>query len=63
MPVHNYTVAMTCGGCSGAVTRILTKQLDAANGEKFKVSSSFCVIRVSRSTFFYHMSFGEKFLV
>ena len=37
MPVHEYTVAMTCGGCSGAVTRILTKQLDAEKGEKFKV--------------------------
>lgn len=36
MPVHSYSVAMTCGGCSGAVTRILTKQL--GDGEKFKVS-------------------------
>ena len=36
MPVHTYNVAMTCGGCSGAVTRILTKQL--IDGEKFDVS-------------------------
>jgi len=40
MPVHSYTVAMTCGGCSGAVTRILTKQLDAEKGEKFKVKNA-----------------------
>ena len=38
MPVHNYTVAMTCGGCSGAITRILTKQLVPDKGEKFDVS-------------------------
>ena len=37
MPVHSYTVAMTCGGCSGAITRILTKKLDQ-EGEKFDVS-------------------------
>ena len=37
--LHTYTVAMTCGGCSGAVTRILTKQLDEGKGEKFVVSS------------------------
>ena len=36
MTVHSYTVAMTCGGCSGAITRILTKQL--GDGEKFDVS-------------------------
>merc|ERR1711937_884180 len=36
MPVHEYSVAMTCGGCSGAGTRILTKQLNA-DTEKFKV--------------------------
>ena len=36
MAVHTYNVAMTCGGCSGAVTRILTKQL--GEGEKFDVN-------------------------
>ena len=36
MPVHTYNAAMTCGGCSGAITRILTKQLQ--EGEKFDVS-------------------------
>ncbi|KAF9203341.1 Cytosolic copper metallochaperone [Haplosporangium sp. Z 27] len=25
MPVYNYDVTMTCSGCSGAVTRVLTK--------------------------------------
>ena len=38
MPVHTYNAAMTCGGCSGAITRILTKQLQ--EGEKFDVSKS-----------------------
>ena len=37
MPVHTYNAAMTCGGCSGAITRILTKQLQ--EGEKFDVST------------------------
>merc|ERR1712242_177116 len=37
IPVHSYTVAMTCGGCSGAITRILTKKLDQ-EGEQFDVS-------------------------
>ena len=36
MPVHTYNAAMTCGGCIGAITRILTKQLQ--EGEKFDVS-------------------------
>jgi len=27
MPTYEYDVAMTCGGCSGAVTRLLTKKL------------------------------------
>ena len=36
MPVHTYNAAMTCGGCSDAITRILTKQLQ--EGEKFDVS-------------------------
>ena len=26
MQKHEYTVEMTCGGCSGAVTRVLTKK-------------------------------------
>merc|ERR1712168_1301588 len=46
MPVHSYTVAMTCGGCSGAVTRILTKQLNADDGEKFDVSLETKVVKV-----------------
>ncbi|KAG0377258.1 Cytosolic copper metallochaperone [Mortierella sp. AD032] len=25
MPVYTYDVTMTCSGCSGAVTRVLTK--------------------------------------
>ncbi|KAF9911128.1 Cytosolic copper metallochaperone [Linnemannia zychae] len=25
MPVYKYDVTMTCSGCSGAVTRVLTK--------------------------------------
>ena len=25
MPTHTFTVEMTCGGCSGAVERILNK--------------------------------------
>ncbi|KAF8978023.1 Cytosolic copper metallochaperone [Entomortierella lignicola] len=25
MPVYNYDVTMTCSGCSGAVTRVLSK--------------------------------------
>ncbi|KAG0207717.1 Cytosolic copper metallochaperone [Mortierella sp. GBA30] len=25
MPVYTYDVTMTCGGCSGAVTRVLSK--------------------------------------
>jgi len=30
-----FNVAMTCGGCSGAVTKILTKKLE--EGSKFDV--------------------------
>ena len=44
MAVHTYNVAMTCGGCSGAVTRILTKQL--GEGEKFDVRTQFFEIAV-----------------
>ena len=36
MPLHVYTVGMTCGGCSGAITRILTKKLNQ-DEEKFDV--------------------------
>ncbi|KAF9428378.1 Cytosolic copper metallochaperone [Podila epigama] len=35
MPVYNYDVTMTCSGCSGAVTRVLTK-LEGVNN--FNVS-------------------------
>ena len=50
MPVHTYNAAMTCGGCSGAITRILTKQLQ--EGEKFDVSK----ISVEFSFKTYHVS-------
>lgn len=33
---HEFQVEMTCGGCSGAVTRILTKNLTGPN-DKFEV--------------------------
>ncbi|CBY10148.1 unnamed protein product [Oikopleura dioica] len=44
MAVHIYNVAMTCGGCSGAVTRILTKQL--GEGEKFDVNLEAKTVKV-----------------
>eukprot|EP00127_Corallochytrium_limacisporum_P000952 Clim_evm36s33 gene=Clim_evmTU36s33 len=46
MPTYKYNVAMTCGGCSGAVERIL-KRLDGVDsydidleGKTVKVTSS-----------------------
>lgn len=35
MPEYKYTVGMTCSGCSGAVTRVLTK---AQGVESFNVN-------------------------
>ncbi|KAF9185575.1 Cytosolic copper metallochaperone [Haplosporangium sp. Z 767] len=35
MPVYKYDVAMTCSGCSGAVTRVLSKLQGV---DKFDVS-------------------------
>ncbi|KAF9359021.1 Cytosolic copper metallochaperone [Mortierella sp. AD094] len=35
MPVYTYDVTMTCSGCSGAVTRVLTKLQGV---DKFEVS-------------------------
>ncbi|KAF9134709.1 Cytosolic copper metallochaperone [Mortierella sp. 14UC] len=35
MPVYTYNVTMTCSGCSGAVTRVLSK---LAGVESFDVS-------------------------
>ena len=37
MGKHTYTVAMTCGGCSGAITKILTRQKDKGNVKDFEV--------------------------
>ncbi|KAL1408306.1 Cytosolic copper metallochaperone [Vanrija albida] len=31
-PAYNYTVKMTCGGCSGAIDRVLKKNIEAPNG-------------------------------
>jgi copper chaperone len=31
-PAYNYTVKMTCGGCSGAIERVLKKNIEAPNG-------------------------------
>lgn len=28
-PAYNYTVKMTCGGCSGAIERVLKKNIEA----------------------------------
>jgi len=47
MPVHTYNAAMTCGGCSGAITRILTKQLQ--EGEKFDVNLEAKTVKVETS--------------
>lgn len=33
MPTYEYNVAMTCEGCSGAVTRLLKKKLPEATFE------------------------------
>ncbi|GFZ50124.1 hypothetical protein JCM24511_07879 [Saitozyma sp. JCM 24511] len=30
-PAYHYTVKMTCTGCSGAITRVLTKNVEAPN--------------------------------
>lgn len=45
MAKHVYSVAMTCGGCSGAVTRILTKQLK--DGETFEVALEDKIVTVT----------------
>ena len=34
---YEYSVEMTCGGCSGAITRILNKQKDAGKVDDFEV--------------------------
>ncbi|GMK53513.1 hypothetical protein CspeluHIS016_0100990 [Cutaneotrichosporon spelunceum] len=31
-PAYNYSVKMTCGGCSGAIERVLKKNIEAPNG-------------------------------
>lgn len=31
MPTHEFQVAMSCSGCSGAVTRVLTKMQGVSN--------------------------------
>ena len=37
MVLHEFSVEMTCGGCSGAVTRILKKQKDNGKVSSFDV--------------------------
>ncbi|KLT40004.1 hypothetical protein CC85DRAFT_304499 [Cutaneotrichosporon oleaginosum] len=32
-PAYNYTVKMTCGGCSGAIERVLKKNIEARECE------------------------------
>lgn len=38
MGKHNFTVAMTCSGCSNALTKILTRQKDKGKVIDFQVS-------------------------
>ncbi|KAI0252507.1 hypothetical protein BJV78DRAFT_1352320 [Lactifluus subvellereus] len=40
---YKFDVKMTCGGCSGAVTRALQKAQDNAKGTHFESVSSFDV--------------------
>ncbi|KAI1297117.1 Cytosolic copper metallochaperone [Mortierella claussenii] len=47
MPVYKYDVTMTCSGCSGAVTRVLTK-LEGV--DKFDVSLETQKVTVESST-------------
>jgi copper chaperone len=35
---YSYKVTMTCGGCTGAITRILTKQQNDQKVKSFDVS-------------------------
>ncbi|KAG0043316.1 Cytosolic copper metallochaperone [Gryganskiella cystojenkinii] len=38
MPEYKFDVTMTCSGCSGAVTRALTKRVEKGEIDKFDVS-------------------------
>jgi len=45
METHKFSVAMTCSGCSGAVTRILTKKLE--EGSSFDVNLEGRVVSIT----------------
>ncbi|KAG0264577.1 Cytosolic copper metallochaperone [Mortierella polycephala] len=47
MPVYKYDVAMTCSGCSGAVTRVLSKLQGV---DKFDVSLETKKVTVESAT-------------